>query len=136
MQAGRADLVVAPPPSFSPELPGPRSGLGATELRISDLLDGGRGAKHALINRVVYRDWSIRAPHSTILICWKRWLLHLGRLSPGMGPGPRTGSLEIRAFSMNFIRQADLRLRRSTWIFWPAAMIIAVSTRSSAGGRH
>jgi hypothetical protein len=58
MQAGRADLVVAPPPSFSPELPGPRSGLGATELRISDLLDGGRGAKHALINRVVYRDWS------------------------------------------------------------------------------
>lgn len=38
------------------ELPGRRSGLGATEMQMLNLLDGGRGKMHALINRVVYLE--------------------------------------------------------------------------------
>jgi hypothetical protein len=38
------------------ELPRLQSGLGITELRMLDLLDRGRGAMHALINRVVYLE--------------------------------------------------------------------------------
>jgi hypothetical protein len=38
------------------ELPGPQSGLGATEMQMLDLLVGGHGAMHALINRVVYLE--------------------------------------------------------------------------------
>jgi hypothetical protein len=38
------------------ELPEAQSGLGATEMRMLDLLDGGHGAMHALIHHVVYRE--------------------------------------------------------------------------------